>query len=143
MNNYLEEIRAKLFHNYQDFSVSGTLITVEAVKNAYLGVHTSGEKGNMTLRKLVELHNQHMEGVIKPGAMKNYRGTAMYVRKFLDRTYPAKDIHLKDINYQFITAFEYYIRNNPIKKECPCTNNGAMKNLERLKKILLWAIKNE
>jgi integrase len=143
LNNYLEGIRAKLFHHYQDFSVSGTLITAEAVKNAYLGIDPAGEKEQMTLRKLVEPHNQQMEGVIKPGTTKNYRGTAIYVYKFLDRTYPARDIYLKDINYQFITAFEYYIRNNPIKKECPCTNNGAMKNLERLKKILLWAIKNE
>ncbi len=143
LNNYLEEIRGKLFHHYQDFSVSGILVTAEAVKNAYLGIDPEGEKEQMTLRKLVDLHNQQMEGIIKPGTMKNYRGTAIYVRKFLDRTYPARDIFLKDINYQFITAFEYFIRNNPIKKESPCTNNGAMKNLERLKKILLWAIKNE
>jgi integrase/recombinase XerD len=97
----------------------------------------------MTLWKLVESHNAQMKSVVKPGTMKNYNGTAIYIRKFLDRSYPARDIYLKDINYQFITAFELYIRNNPIKPECPCTNNGTMKNLERLKKMLLWAIKNE
>jgi hypothetical protein len=91
----------------------------------------------MTHRKLVDLHNDQMQGVIKAGTMKNYKGTAIYVKKFLDRSYPARDIYLKDVNYQFITAFEFYIRNNPIKKECPFTNNGTMKNLERLKKMLI------
>lgn len=143
LNNYLEEIRGKVFNHYQELTVSGAIVTAEAVKNAYLGIDLQGEKDKMTLRKLVDTHNELMKTVIKPGTMKNYNSTAIYVRKFLDRSYPSRDIYLKDVNYQFITAFEFYIRNNPIKPECPCTTNGTMKNLERLKKMLIWAIKNE
>jgi hypothetical protein len=117
--------------------LSGVFVTAGSVKNAFLGVDLAGEKGKMTLRKLVDLHNEQMKTVVKPGTMKNYFGTATYVRKFLDRNYPTRDIYLKEVNYQFITAFEYYIRNNPIKPECPCSTNGTMKNLERLKKMLL------
>src|SRR5258708_11813877 len=143
LNNYLEGMRAKLYGHYQELILSGAIVTAETVKNAYLGVDPEGERDQMTLWKLVESHNELMKTVVKPGTMKNYNSTAIYIRKFLNRSYPARDIYLKDINYQFITTFESYIRNNPIKPECPCTNNGTMKNLERLKKMLLWAFKNE
>ena len=36
-----------------------------------------------------------------------------------------------------------YIRNNPLKAGDPCTNNGTMKHLERLKKMVTWAYTNE
>jgi hypothetical protein len=53
------------------------------------------------------------------------------------------DILLKDLTYEFITNFEFYIRTQPMKESDPCTNNGTMKHLERLKKIVNWAVKNE
>jgi integrase/recombinase XerD len=75
--------------------------------------------------------------------MKNYYSTALYLKKYLSAKYLSGDIFLKDLNFQFITSFEFYIRNNPIKPGDPCTNNGTMKHLERLKKIVTWAETNE
>ena len=57
--------------------------------------------------------------------------------------FDAGDIKLSDLNYQFISSFESYIRNNPLKAGDPCTNNGTMKHLERLKKMVTWAYTNE
>lgn len=57
--------------------------------------------------------------------------------------YPAKDIYLRQLKYEFITGFEHYIRTTPIKANDPCTNNGTMKHLERLRKMVTWAAKNE
>jgi hypothetical protein len=47
------------------------------------------------------------------------------------------------LTHQFITGFEFYIRNNPLKSGDPCTNNRTMKHLERLKKMVNWAHVNE
>jgi len=143
LNSYLEEIRSKIVSHYRDLNLAGATITAEMVKNAYLGIDPEDEKGQMTLRQLVEAHNDQMKTVVKPGTMKNYFSTAIYIRRFLDHKYPSGDVPLKEVNYQFITAFESYICTTPIKPESPCTNNGTMKNLERLKKMLLWAIKNK
>jgi integrase len=75
--------------------------------------------------------------------MKNYKSTAIYLRNYMLSKYDAGDIFLKDLTHQFITGFEFYIRNNPLKAEDPCTNNGTMKHLERLKKMINWAHANE
>ena len=77
------------------------------------------------------------------GTLKNYFSTAKYLKNFLKKKYNASDIYLNDLKYEFITAFEYFLRNNPIRKNDPCTNNGTMKHLERLKKMVSWAAKNE
>jgi site-specific recombinase XerD len=50
---------------------------------------------------------------------------------------------LNELRYAFITSFEHYVRTVPIKACDPCTNNGTMKHLERLRKMISWAVKNE
>jgi hypothetical protein len=81
--------------------------------------------------------------VLKDGSMKNYYTTERYLEKFLRAKYPSGDIALNQIRYELITALEYYIRNEPIKIGDPCTNNGTMKHLQRLRKMINWAVKNE
>jgi len=143
LNSYLEEVRSKIVTHYQRLALENTAVTAEAVKNAYLGISDKPAAEIMTLCKLVDMHNDLMKSVLKRGTLKNYYSTAIYLRKFLAKKSPTGDIRLEDLNYAFITAFEFYIRNNPLKSGDPCTNNGTMKHLERLKKMVTWAANNE
>jgi integrase len=142
LNTYLEEVRAKLVSHYQQLNLSGDYLTAEMLKNSYLGKTAAGEE-KMTLNRLVGLHNEMMGKTLEPGTMKNYKSTAIYLRSYMNLKYDAGDIYLKDLTYQFITSFEWYIRNNPLKAGDPCNNNGTMKHLERLKKMVTWAYTNE
>lgn len=142
LNTYLEEVRAKLVSHYQQLNLGGDFLTAEILKNSYLGKTAAGEE-KMTLNRLVALHNEMMGTTLEPGTMKNYKSTAIYLRNYMNLKYAAGDIYLKDLTYQFITSFEWYIRNNPLKEGDPCTNNGTMKHLERLKKMVTWAYTNE
>ena len=142
LNTYLEEVRAKLVSHYQQLNLSGYYLTAEILKNSYLGKTAAGEE-KMTLNRLVALHNEMMGKTLEPGTMKNYKSTAIYLRNYMNLKYDAGDIYLKDLTYQFTTGFEWYIRDNPLKEGDPCTNNGTMKHLERLKKMVTWAYTNE
>ena len=142
LNTYLEEVRAKLVSNYQQLDLSGDYLTAEMLKNAYLGKTAAGEE-KMTLSRLVAHHNEMMRQTLEPGTMKNYKSTAIYLRNYMNLKYDAGDIYLKDLSYQFISGFDFYVRNNPLKSGDPCTNNGTMKHLERLKKMVTWAYTNE
>jgi integrase len=142
LNSHLEEVRAKLVSQYQELSLANEYLTAEMVKNSYLG-KTSGGEEKMTLNRLVAKHNEMQGKVLERGTMKNYKSTAIYLRNYMLSKYDAGDIYLKDLAHQFITGFEFYIRNNPLKAEDPCTNNGTMKHLERLKKMVNWAHANE
>jgi len=142
LNSYLEEVRAKLVFHYQQLNLADEYLTAEMVKNSYLGKTAAGEE-KMTLNRLVALHNEMMGKTLERGTMKNYKSTAIYLKNYMNLKYDAGDIYLKDLTHQFITGFEFYIRNNPIKSGDPCTNNGTMKHLERLKKMVNWAHANE
>ena len=142
LNSYLEEVRAKLVSHYQQLNLADEYLSAEMVKNSYLGKTAAGEE-KMTLNRLVALHNEMMGKTLERGTMKNYKSTAIYVKNYMNLKCDAGDIYLKDLTHQFITGFEFYIRNNPIKSGDPCTNNGTMKHLERLKKMVNWAHANE
>jgi len=141
LNVHLEETRGMIVSHYRIIERSGQLLTASTVKDAYLGI--TKEENNHTLLWLAEEHNTHMQKVLKPGSLKNYYTTTKYLKVFLEKKYSSKDIFLKELKFEFITAFEYFIRNHPIKDSDPCTNNGTMKHLERLKKMINWAARNE
>lgn len=141
LNSYLEEVRAKLFNHYRELKIGEQVVTTETVKNAYLGI--DNQENQPTLLWLVKEHNLVMEKVITHGTMKNYYTTAKYLKAFMEKKYASGDIYLKQLKFEFITAFEHFIRTSYLKENDPCTNNGTMKHLERLKKMVAWAVRNE
>jgi len=141
-NSYLQEMQGKLYRHYRDLLLEDEPLTAAAVKSAFLGI----EKGKEISYSLLWLVNQHevmMQKVLKPGTMKNYHATESYLKLFLVARYKKPDMPLKDLNYEFISGFEFFVRNNSLKESDPCTTNGTMKHLERLKKMVTWAQKNE
>jgi len=141
-NTHLEEIRGQFARHYRNLRADDNQpLTATAVKNAFLGIEK--EKKTYTLLWIVNQHNTLMKQILKPGCMKNYYTTEKYIKLFLKHQYKITDILLDELNYEFITYFEFYVRNNAIKKNDPCTNNGTMKHMERLKKMVTWAVKNE
>jgi site-specific recombinase XerD len=58
--------------------------------------------------------------------------------EFIPLVYKKKDLPIEEVNYSFIKKYEYFLQT-----EKTCTQNGTMKQMQRLKKVLNWAIKNE
>ena len=141
LNSYFEEVRGRIVRHYLNLERKEQLVTADMVKDAYLGI--AKDDRQHTLLWLVQEHNSQMQKVLEKGSLKNYFTTEKYLRNFLAKKFAAKDVYLKDLKYEFITAFEFFIRNYPIKANDPCTNNGTMKHLERLKKMVRWAEINE
>ncbi|WP_158569073.1 phage integrase SAM-like domain-containing protein [Chitinophaga silvisoli] len=68
--------------------------------------------------------------------MKNYYTTERYLQLFIKKQYGTNDLLLRKLTFESITAIEHYVRTQPLKEHDKCTNNGAMKHMERLKKII-------
>ena len=137
----MQETQGKLARHYRELQIEDRPLTAAAVKIAFLGIEK--EKTTYSLLWLVGQHHTMMQKVLKPGTMKNYHATESYIRLFLANRYKMADMPLKDLNYEFISGFEFFVRNNSLKENDPCTTNGTMKHLERLKKMATWAVKNE
>ena len=76
-------------------------------------------------------------GVLAKGTMKNYYTTQRYMREFVKKKYRRSEYCLSELNYKFILDLEIFLRNHqPADHQKPLTNNGIIKHLERLKKMI-------
>ena len=140
LNTYLDDVYAEVLNAHKQLHSERKLITAKAIKSRYLGE----DEDHMTLMNAVQYHNANINRSLKPGTLKNYFSTEKYLKQFLEERLKTDDIYLVQLNYRFITDFENYIRNyRPRKARRTCSNNGAMKHLERLMKITNLALKME
>lgn len=147
LNTYLEQIRGKVIDCYRELSLTRKKITAAAVKDLFTQAETEefseGDEPVRTLRWLVREHNTLMASTLARGSLKNYYTTERYLEKFLLEKLKIEDIPLKDIRLNFLIQFEAFVRTVPLKYTDPCNNNGTMKHLERVKKLMNWAYMNE
>jgi len=113
------------------------VITPQSIKARFFGE----DEGGKTLKQLIAYHNGTMHTSLRPGTRKNYHITERCVGLFLKEEYGIEDIKLKKLNYRFISDFEQYLRKYRPSTRTKCTNNGAMKHMERLKKISRLAVR--
>ncbi len=140
LNSYLENVRSQLANHYQDLISSKQEVTPEAIKNLFLGMDNSGK----TLKELIEYHNVRMDENLKWGTLKNYHTTARYIDLFLRKKMKLDDIHLSELNYKFISDFEYYLKKHrPTDHQRPMGNNAVMKHMERLRKMVTMSVRME
>lgn len=137
LNSHIERVRTIIADGYNDLVQQRKTVTVDAVKSLFVG----GDEETMTLGKLIAYHNQEAAHKLAPGTMKNYITTQRYIEKFLKDRYKRNDITLAELNYRFVMDFESYLATSiPQDHQKPLNNNGIMKHIERLRKMVNLAI---
>jgi integrase len=138
INSYIEEVRQTIGECYRDLQLERKIITPEVIKEVFLG---NTEKEH-TLDQISAYHNEMSAGVLAHGTMKNYYTTQRYMREFVKKKYRRSEYYLSELNYKFILDLEIFLRNHqPADHQKPLTNNGIMKHLERLKKMINLAFR--
>lgn len=139
LNKYLDQVFTGLHEAHRQLLQEDADITSAAVKARFLNEDDSGK----TLLDLIAYHNSTMANILKQGTMKNYYSTERCIKKFLKEELKVEDITLKKLNYGFIVDFEQYVRKYKPSTRMGCTNNGAMKHMERLKKMSRLGVRLE
>lgn len=138
LNSHMEQVRSLIFDCYQELIQQNKPVSVNAVKAKYLGEDIEEA---MTLLKVAEYHKQVATTKLAPGTMKNYYTTESYLKKFLKHQYRKSDITLDELNYKFILDFEnFLITYESADHHKSLKNNGAMKHIERLRKLVNMAV---
>lgn len=133
LNTYLDHVYAKLLLCHKELSSDFELVTAKSIKARFIGQDVR----HKSLLDLVTYHNENMPGVLKAGTMKNYYTTERYIKRFLVHRKKTSDVYLKHLTYSFIIDFEQYLRKGPsLQNSNPLNNNGVMKHLERLGKMM-------
>jgi len=140
LNTFLEQARSRLTECYQELLLKKKHITAEAVKNLFCG----NEEKDHSLLSLFNYHNTEMKTTLEYGTLKNYFTTLRYIEEYLKVKLKTSDIYLSQLNYKFLTDFELFMKAYvPKDQKLPCGQNTIMKHIERLRKIVNIAIKND
>jgi hypothetical protein len=126
LNEHIEKVRFHLRETCRKLQQEDKILTAQSLKEAYLG-RNSNKKGH-TLCELLRYHDKINMGELADGTMKNYEIKEDYINLFLKHQFDRDDIFLSELDFQFITDLEYYIRTNPIKEWDPCQGNGFAKH---------------
>jgi site-specific recombinase XerD len=138
INEHLDNIRRAIKEKYRKLLDDGRLVTAESVRDAYLG--NQAELKGHKLKELLAYYTKIWKLKLKEGGFKNYKTTIKYLELFLVHQFASADVFLSQVDGQFATDFEYYIRTQPIKAHDPCKGNGVGKHIQRFKRILTWAV---
>ncbi|TDS10951.1 site-specific integrase [Sphingobacterium paludis] len=132
LNIQIDRMRTLIAEAYHALVEKGKVVSVEAIKNSIAGKDDS----LMSLCSLMEYHNSECADNLAQGTMKNYYTTQRYVKSFLKSCYNG-DIALSELTYKFIIDFERYLqRFEPLDHHKKMANNGVMKHMERLRKMV-------
>jgi site-specific recombinase XerD len=140
LNNYIDQVRLQILNCQQQLMADKRLVTAEAIKNMYQGK----DEREHSLMTLIHYHNTELKDTLEWGTMKNYHTTQKYVNLFLKEKLCTSDIFLSQLNYKFIFDFEMFVKaHQPVDHHKPCGQNTVMKHIERLRKMINLAIRNE
>ncbi len=138
INRYIETIKSKIYHHHQRFIDEGKEITAEKLRNAYTGKSNQ----NKMLLTIFQEHNYKIEKLIgkeyAPGTAERYRTAKKHIQDYIKAQYDLTDIPVKDVDYRFISGFEYYL-----KTERGCRHNTTIKYITNFKKIIRIAFAND
>ena len=137
LNAHIAAVRTKLFQHYNKLLETDKHITAEVVKNSYFGITAKSK----TIVEVFEYHNQQMKALINkdyaPGTYERYCTALSHTKEFLEYKYRVSDFPIKQVNYEFITEFEYFLK--VVRK---CAHNTAIKYLTNFKKIMRICLGN-
>lgn len=140
INEYIELIQNKIFQSYMDLKAKDAIITAQKVKTRFLGE----DEKHPTIQELISYHNNKMKHILHKDTMRHYKTSQKYIMEYIEEEHGLQDYHLKDLNYSFIIGFEDFLRSYKPKHYQPkIENNTIMKHIQRLRKMVTMAYKNE
>ncbi|WP_317198317.1 site-specific integrase [Mucilaginibacter ginkgonis] len=130
-NAYLDNLQYQVYETHRVMTDARKVITAETLKNSLLG---KGDKPLMLLN-IFKDHNRKVAALIgdeyASGTLTRYETSLKHTRNFLEWKYQVPDIDIKEIDHDFITSYEFYLRS-----ERKCANNSAVKYIKNFKKII-------
>ncbi len=138
LNSLLDAFKVRAFDYQREILSECKPFTVETYRVKWLGLNI--ERPRMLL-EIFEHHNKQMKELIgqefSPLTFERYTTSKKHTRDFMKWKYNMDDMNIKDLNYEFITDYEFWLKS--VRK---CDHNTTMKYLSNFKKIVNICLKN-
>ncbi|WP_167598715.1 site-specific integrase [Leeuwenhoekiella sp. ZYFB001] len=138
INRHLDDIRTKVYEIFDRLSREGKPISAQIIRDIYQGK----DDEQRCLLEIFQEHNDRIESLVgkgySQGTLQRYKAARTHLENYLLFLKKAGDIPLREIDYQFISGFEHYL-----KSEKNCAHNTATKYIVNFKKIMRIALANQ
>ena len=129
LNDYIGLMRKKAKDVQKSFVENPETITLNNFVRRFKGKEK--DKSKMVLEVFKE-HNEQMDRLsgknISTSTAKRYWTCYNHVEQFIAQIYKAEDFRMKDLDHQFITRFEYFLKT---KRECNQFSFKVRKQLQK------------
>jgi hypothetical protein len=137
LNAYLDAIKSKVYEAHRYLLIIGDMITVESIKNKYLGK----EERVRLLIEIFQDHNNQVEALVgkefAAGTLERYKTSLKHTQDYLKWKYHLEDIDIRKVDHAFITEYEFYLRS--VRN---CGYNSAVKYIKNFGKIIRICLAN-
>lgn len=138
LNEYLDLLRSKVYTAQRDLIEEHKNITAVALRNRVQGI----AEEQKTLNEVFVYHNHLMKekvpGEYSKTTLTRYETTFRHVKEFVRIKYRTDDIFLNQLNHEFITEFDHFLRTKH-----SCNHNSAIKYIKNLRKVINLAVNND
>lgn len=119
-----------MLNEHQQLMTEGKTLSSEIIKTRIFGT----EEKSLTLLTIIDQHNKCIEQLIGKGLTKStwtkYNTTKKHIIDFMQWKYQMGDFALKDLKYEFINDFEFYLKS--VKNIDINTNGKYIKNVKKI-----------
>jgi site-specific recombinase XerD len=137
LNDTLENIKASIIRHYREIEWQDTHVTAEKIRNAFLGITAKAQMLLVVFKNHNDDLTKRIGKDITEAGVEKYVRTRQRLADFMIHQYKIKDIALKEINYNFVSYFETYLRSIH-----NCGINTVAKYLQQFKHIITLAMNN-
>lgn len=138
INAYITLITNRIYEITYRMEESKELITAQSVKEYLIG---STPKRVKSIFRIFEDHNNKIKSLIGSGysarTLERFQTTLKHLRDFVKWKYNKSDFNLHEVNLEFITELDYFLRSQK-----HIANNTTVKYVTNFKKIIKIAIAN-
>ena len=138
MNNYLKTFEQEIYDAHHMAMKDKKPVTAAVVKSKVTGT----DQAKYMIVPIFKEHNRKMWALVPDeyaeGTAERYDTSLKHTENFILWKYKAADMNIADIDYEFITEYEFYL-----KSEKNCCHNTAVKYVKNFQKIINICLKNE
>jgi hypothetical protein len=139
LNNYLNTIQHDILDVQHEYALRKEPLDVSVFRKRFI---EKEEEVFQTIIKVYQEHNDQFEKLSGTeyswGSFKKFKTALVSLKNFISWKFKKADVGLNEINHQFITDYEFYL-----KSEQGMQHNSAMSNMKKLKKIVRICVAND
>jgi len=142
INGYLEVLEKKIYEHRKtlvDTDQPVTALNIKLMLNG-LPINQPIKKPKHMIMTIFRQHNDEIKALVgseySENTLERYEVSYRHTLNFLLHKYKAPDMEINDLNYEFMAAYEFWLKT--VRK---CDHNSTMKYLANFKKIVIRCIK--